>query len=487
MLLQKPYRITRIATKTLGKKQNEYSYPYEMFIYEQTIRLVKLKIQKGTCQSSVSAAQGLAEVPGAQPSEWGSRRDHSVKKKSCGGRQYKTARSPQSRSAFLILASLTHTHRPGFCSIKLGAAIVSSVAPQGPPSRPRSPRCSASLAGGASPPLAKVWTGTGLRLSNTAASDKSGPHFPNVGPSLAPKDTSGIRRNPKAETETAGRRDKHTRKLRDPARSRPRPPAPPPAPPRRAAHARLPADPEADRAEQRERSGERVSIFLVRAAGALFRPLLHAQFRGSPGKVKPLNPLVPLAGRSFLSPLAASPDDVPSPVARCGTRESAIPVKIALRRVRAPASLPSAPVDSDRAAGRFPAQSLSRTPAPAATRVGTGPPPYGGCRPFAPLQGGQGGDRDGGQEAGVCGVRGRQKVWAERTAGIETGCRRLGSKCRRRKSEGGRQKDAETGKPRWTKGEKRNKDKETDTENKTHSGLGEGAGPKPRCWEDGLD
>ncbi|XP_019663849.1 zinc finger protein 677 isoform X2 [Ailuropoda melanoleuca] len=39
---------------------------------------------------------------------------------------------------------------------------------------------------------------------------------------------------------------------------------------------------------------------------------------------------------------------------------------------------------------------------------------------------------------------GHQKVWGERTAGIETGCSRVGSKCWRRNSEGGKQKDAET-------------------------------------------
>ncbi|XP_025770190.1 zinc finger protein 677-like [Puma concolor] len=72
---------------------------------------------------------------------------------------------------------------------------------------PKSPRCSASPAGGASTLLAtNVSPGIVLNLSNTAAPNRSGPPFPNLVPSLAPNDTSGIGRNPKAEPETAGQK-----------------------------------------------------------------------------------------------------------------------------------------------------------------------------------------------------------------------------------------------------------------------------------------
>ena len=88
------------------------------------------------------------------------------------------------------------------------------------------------------------------------------------------------------------------------------------------------------------------------------------------------------------------------------------PVEIALRQVPGPALLPSVLVDTDRSSGRFPAQNVAPIsdsappprPHPQLRRYGgrSG----GGCRPFAPLQGGQRGNADGGEEAGIGGVRG---------------------------------------------------------------------------------
>lgn len=146
--------------------------------------------------------------------------------------------------------------------------------------------------------------------------------------------------------------------------------------------------------------------------------------------------------------------------------------------------LPSVLVDTDRSADRFSAQNLSRIPdsAPTLTSAGTVVPPEVDAGPSLRSREGRGATEMAGKRQESAELGGHQKVWGERTAGIETGCSRVGSKCWRRNSEGGKQKDAET--ERETQMDKRREEKqghgETYTENKTRSGLGESTGPKPR-------
>lgn len=108
--------------------------------------------------------------------------------------------------------------------------------------------------------------------------------------------------------------------------------------------------------------------------------------------------------------------------------------------------LPSALVDTDRSADRFSAQNLSRIPdsAPTPTRAGTVVPPEVDAGPWLRSREGRGATEMAGKRQESAELGGHQKVWGERTAGIETGCSRVGSKCWRRNSEGGKQKDAET-------------------------------------------
>lgn len=416
---------------------------------------------KGTRQPSGPAAQGLARSPGSPAQRPRATSDNSVREKSPAGKLVQSSTFPQSSPAFLIPAPTTHTEHTGFCSIELGAVTVSSVAPRGAPG----PRAARSPSQEVRLHHSRVCTRTALNLSDTTASGQSRPPRPNAAPSRAPKHTREIRRNPRATPETAGREGQTDAKTADPARPGP---APIPAPRRTRTRAFSQSRKRIARSHGRARVSEcRFFWFMppARSSGPASTP----SFGGRLVRLKSLNPLRP--SRWELVPIACRGVAVRRSEPCRSVRDPGVCARF---RYRSEAGTGPSLAAFGSCRHRWPCRSLSCSEPSRDSRLCPYPHPRrycgpsgSGCRSFAPLQGGQRGNRDGGEEAGICGVRGHQKVWGQRAAGVETEVAAERGRSVGIAREGSRRMRKQRGKRRWTKGEKRNEDRDIHREHNT--------------------